>query len=364
MEEPPRGVHITEEIGKAPVRRRSWRGLTAAGALVGALLLVGGALFYSLNSPSPRIPAEGRVFRVRRGEGLGQIAGRLQQEGLIRSALFLQAIGRLTRSESRYKSGYFNIRPGDSAIDVHNLLILGDQEQVKITVPEGWTLKRIARLLEEKGVCSREEMLAAASSPELLARLRVPGKSLEGYLFPDTYFFPRGYPAVAVVEQMTENFFDRLKEIAPEAENLTALQLYEKITVASIVEREYRAAEEAPLIASVFYNRLRYNIGLESCATLGYIITDIQDRPHPQYLLEEDKRIDSPYNTYKWAGLPPGPISNPGRVALSAALRPARTEYFYFVLRDPDSGRHHFSESLTQHNRAKRIYLKQNGVGG
>jgi UPF0755 protein len=109
---------------------------------------------------------------------------------------------------------------------------------------------------------------------------------------------------------------------------------------------------------------MRYNIGLESCATLEYIITDLQDLPHPRYLTEEDKRIKSPYNTYMWAGLPPGPISNPGRVALAAALHPARTGFYYFVLKDGQTGQHYFSDSLKQHNWAKYYYLKQVGAGG
>ncbi len=110
------------------------------------------------------------------------------------------------------------------------------------------------------------------------------------------------------------------------------------MTLASIVEREYRVEEEAPLIASVFINRLRLGIGLESCATLAYIITEIQHQPHPEYITLEDKGIDSPYNTYKWAGLPPGPIANPGRVALDAAFHPARTDYPVFRAAGPRGG--------------------------
>jgi UPF0755 protein len=129
--------------------------------------------------------------------------------------------------------------------------------------------------------------------------------------------------------------------------------------MASIVEREYRVAEEAPLIASVFYNRLDRNIGLESCATLEYIITEIQQKAHPEYITLDDERIDSPFNTYKWAGLPPGPISNPGKTALEAAFHPASTGYLYFVLRDAASGRHFFSRDLNEHNQAKYLYVKK-----
>jgi UPF0755 protein len=130
------------------------------------------------------------------------------------------------------------------------------------------------------------------------------------------------------------------------------------VILASIVEREYRLASEAPLIASVFRNRLRYNIGLESCATIEYILTEIEGRPHPKFITKSDIEIDSDFNTYKWAGLPPGPISNPGRVALEAAFHTPETDYYYFVLRDPATGEHHFSGDLEEHNEAKYIYLK------
>jgi UPF0755 protein len=340
------------------------RAFAAAVAALGALAVAGGLVFYFLNSPSPGIPEEGRFFRVQRGESLAGIAGRLKAEGLVRSSALIKLVARLTGSDGRYQSGYFRIHPGDSTVDVHNLLVSGYQEQIKVTIPEGWSLKKIAQHLADKGLGSREELVAAGASPELLRKYRVPADNLEGYLYPDTYYFPAGYPAEAIVEQMAGNFFDRLKESAPEAAELSPEKLHEKLIVASIVEREYRRAEEAPLIASVFYNRLKYNIGLESCATLEYIITDLEDRPHPKYLTAEDKRINSPYNTYKWAGLPPGPISNPGRVALEAAFHPARTGYFYFVLKNPETGEHYFSESLTQHNWAKYIYLKQVPTGG
>ncbi len=344
--------------------RRAGRGLAAAGAAVLVAAVGLGALLWALNSPAPGIPAQGKIFAVRPGENLRQISARLQRDGLVRSALFLRAVARLTRTQGSYKSGYFRLLPGDTALDVHNLLVSGYQEQVKVTIPEGWTLKKIAAHLEAKGIGTRAEVLAASSSPELLARLKIPAGNLEGYLFPDTYFFPPGYPAEAILEQMVLNFFDRLGELDPQARALPPRELHEKLILASIVEREYRLQEEAPLIASVFVNRLRYNIGLESCATLEYIITDLEDRPHPRYLTEEDKRIRSPYNTYLWAGLPPGPISNPGRVALAAALHPARTNFYYFVLKDAESGQHYFSDSLKQHNWAKYYYLKQVGAGG
>jgi UPF0755 protein len=329
------------------------------------ILLIGaGAYLYYLNTPSPQIPAEGSVFKVLKGEYLSTIASRLDQEGLIRSGLFLILYSRVNNTETAFKDGYFRILPGDSMSDVHYLLVSGYQEQVKLTIPEGWTLKKISQFVEERGIATSVEFREAAASAALLDQFGIPAENLEGYLFPDTYFFPRGYPAYGVVEEMVENFFRRLADVAPEALKWDRDELHETVILASIVEREYRRAEEAPLIASVFYNRIEYSIGLESCATLGYIITDIQNKPHPAFLTVEDKRIDSPYNTYKWAGLPPGPISSPGRVALEAAFHPEETEYYYFVLKNPDTGEHYFSEDLQEHNWAKYYYLKQVGSGG
>ena len=328
------------------------------------LIVAGGGVFFYLNSPGAAVRADDHVFKVVRGETVSAIAARLQEEELIRSALLLRAVSWLQGTESHFKSGYFRFMPGDTTLDIHHLLIVGYAEQVKITIPEGWTLTQVGRYLESREVCSLEEFVRAAGSPELLAAYGIPAQTLEGYLYPDTYFFPKGYPALAVAERLTETFFSRLEKIAPEAEQLDSGELHRKIILASIIEREYRLPEEARLIASVFYNRLRFNIGLESCATLQYIITEIQQKPHPEYLTLEDKAIDSPYNTYKWAGLPPGPIANAGSVALDAAFHPENTDFYYFVLRDPASGKHYFSEDLEEHNWAKYNYLKQTGSGG
>ncbi len=341
--------------------RRSVAGLVGAMLL---LVLAAGAYLYYLNTPSPMLPAQGRVFRVTSGENVGAISARLEREGLIRSAALMRLLARLKGTESQFKSGYFRIVPGDSTLDVHDLLVSGYQEQARVTIPEGWTMKMIADFLEKKGITTRAELLRVATSKPFLEEMGVRGDSLEGYLFPDTYFFPKGYPAEGVAETMVRNFFAHLERVVPDYKDWDPAKLHERIVVASIVEREYRRAEEAPLIASVFYNRLRRNIGLESCATLEYIITEIQERPHPSYLTLEDKRLDSPYNTYKWAGLPPGPISNPGMVALDAAFHPAKTDYWYFVLKDPRSGEHYFSQDLEEHNWAKYYYLKSVGAGG
>ena len=150
---------------------------------------------------------------------------------------------------------------------------------------------------------------------------------------------------------LVESFFKRVSELPYFADKSPA-KFYEDLVLASIVEREYRVADEAPLIASVFRNRIDAGVGLYSCATIEYIITEIQGKPHPDVITYDDLKIDSPYNTYKWAALPPSPISNPGLVALKAVADTPKTDYFYFTLTDSGTGSHTFTKSFNAHVKA------------
>jgi UPF0755 protein len=327
-------------------------------AAVLGLILSSAAAFFILNSAPGAKSTEERLFSIGKGESLSRVADRLQSEGFIRFAPLLWIVAKATGTEGSIKAGYYHVPAGKTTFEIHRLLLSGEETFERVTVPEGYSIRKIAALLESHGICSALDFVAAANSAALTEKLGVPGPSLEGYLFPDTYFLPRPFPAELLVEMMVKTFFDRLAEIEPGYDRLAPKVLFDKVTLASIVEREYRVAEEAPMIASVFENRLARNIGLESCATLEYIITEIQQKAHPEYITLEDKRIDSPYNTYKWAGLPPGPISNPGRVSLEAVFHPVKTDFLYFVLRDAAEGRHYFSKDLEEHNEAKYLYLK------
>jgi UPF0755 protein len=324
----------------------------------GSLACLVAALVWLNSGPGPRTK-ESRLFAIQKGESLSTISRHLQDQGFIRFAPLLDLLGRARGTASSFKAGYYRLAPGATTFQIHDFLVKGAQAIEKVTIPEGWTVRKIALHLEAEGVCSAADFEAAAASEELSKKLVGARGGLEGYLFPDTYLVPRPFDAEAMVELMVRTFHDHLASIAPEYAQMTPTEVREKLIVASIVEREYRVPSEAPLIASVFYNRLRHGIGLESCATLEYIITEIQRKAHPEYITIEDKRIDSPYNTYKWAGLPPGPISDPGRVALDAAFHPARTAYYYFVLRDENAGSHYFSVDLNEHNQAKYLYLKK-----
>ncbi|MBN1697820.1 MAG: endolytic transglycosylase MltG [Spirochaetales bacterium] len=300
-------------------------------------------------------------FIIRKGETLLQISQNLEKEGLIRSAFFLRFVGKILDTEKDFDAGYYVIKRGLTTFDIHNLIVSGGESPVRITIPEGWTKTKIALHYEANGLSTKDEILKAIRSEELREKYSIPGADCEGFLFPETYFFSRSTSATKIVDTMIETFFGKLEEIGVEYQVVPANKLYAKVIMASIIEREYRLPEEAPIIASVFYNRDRRSVGLESCATIEYIITEIYGQPHPEYITLDMKEIDSPYNTYKWHGLPPGPVSNPGLVALRAAFYPAKTDYWYFCVKDPSTGEHYFSEDLEEHNAAKWYYLKKYG---
>ena len=296
------------------------------------------------------------IMEIISGESALSVGRRLESAGLIRSINFWYLLFRLDNEQ--IKTGTYRIPLPASLIEIRSILVRGEQIQIRLTIPEGFTLSQIARVMENEGICSSYDFLAAASSRELLDRYSIPGPSMEGYLFPDTYLFPRSYPAHLVIESMANNFFRRLSGIAPEAASLSPRELNDLVILASIVEREYRAPNEAALMAGVFNNRLRIGMALQSCATVVYVMTEILGLPHTERLLYRDLEHLSPYNTYIHPGLPPAPISAPGETALRGVFQPAEVNYFYFRLLDPASGRHYFSRTLDEHIQAGDLLVK------
>jgi peptidoglycan lytic transglycosylase G len=218
-----------------------------------------------------------------------------------------------------------------------------------VTVPEGWTMFDIADELEREGVCSRPDFLTAAHDTTLIADLAPQAYSLEGFLFPSTYEFTRRATCEQVVKRMVQNFRAVWETLKPAGapENPGSLTTLEMVTLASLVERETPNAEERPLVAGVFYNRLRRGTPLQCDPTVQYAM-ELAGRPEKN-VHAVDLRTNSPYNTYEHRGLPPGPIANPGEASLRAALAPAPTDYLYFVAND--QGGHFFSATLAEHNR-------------
>lgn len=328
------------------------------------ILLAAGAVaaFSALDAAPEGVPSGGVLFTVGAGESGAGIARRLEDQGLIRSAPAFQGLLRVRGQQASLKRGTYRIEPGMRGRDVLDLLASGKQALVRVTVPEGHTLRRTADVLSQAGVVDREDFLAAARDPGLLAALGIPAASAEGYLFPDTYYLPRETPGSEAVRLMAGAFRARIAEELPESASLSQEELHRRVILASIVEREYRLAEEAPRIAGVFWNRLRIGMALQSCATVVYVITEVQGKKHPEVLYNRDIEILHPFNTYVNPGLPPAPISNPGMTALTAVFRPEPSRYLYFRLLDPRAGRHYFSETLDEHIRAGALAVKD--IGG
>lgn len=327
------------------------------GVAVALLLAILVGLFFFLDSSPPGMAGK-TTFVVARGATFDSIDSRLRSERLIRSTWFLHAAAVASGSARQLKAGTYLIDRGMTTLQIRSLLVSDNQLLERITIPEGWTLLQIADLLARKGVVARASFVEAAASPALLAKLGVPGKSAQGFLFPDTYSFPQHYPADLVVSTMVRTFFKNFDSLTSYRRRMAPQELLDTVILASIVEGEYRIPREAPEIASVFYNRLKRGMRLQSCATVAFVLTDILGEPHQTRLYDKDLLVKSPYNTYLHAGLPPEPISNPGTVALNAALHPAKTPYLYFVLKDPVTGAHFFSVSYAAHRMAKYEYLR------
>lgn len=295
-------------------------------------------------------------LELRRGESAQSVGQRLEAAGLIRSRYFWYLLCRYDAEP--IKNGAYLIEVPASQIAIHRILVSGKQILQRVTVPEGLTVRKIAKLMEEAGICPADEFLAAASDSSLTELYQIPGSGMEGYLYPDTYLFPPAYPAARVIQTMADTFFSRINSIDERVASMTPDELNQLVILASIIEREYRLDEEAPIMAGVFLNRMNIRMALQSCATVEYVITEIQGRPHPDILLTRDIEIRDPYNTYIRPGLPPGPICSPGSTALKAVFSPIKSNYLYFRLADTDSGKHYFSQTLDDHIKAGRLYLK------
>jgi UPF0755 protein len=295
------------------------------------------------------------LVEIKEGESSYAVGRRLERSGLIKTRYFWNILSRLDRSY--VKSGTYRLNLPASQMDIRSALVEGKQLLLSVTIPEGVTLKKAALILENAGICNSQAFLAATRDRAILDRYKIPGDDMEGYLYPDTYRLPGSFPAERVVRVMADTFFAKVKEISGSA-SLSPEELNNIVILASIVEREYRVPDEAAVMAGVFYNRIKIGMSLQSCATVEYIITEIQNNPHPHVLYNIDIEMVHPYNTYIIPGLPPGPISLPGFTALNAAFHPSDTDYLYFRLVNEAAGRHYFSRTLDDHIKAGSLFVK------
>lgn len=330
-------------------------------AAMAAFLALGGFLGTAeLLGPPDSVDAAPQLFEIQRGQSFRLVAARLEDAGYIRSALAFRVLGEARGAGRKIRAGYYALNRAMDAREVLEQITGSSGEQVRVTIPEGWDIRQIAGMLEAKGLARSDEVVAAALDPgpfmERFKWLAVlpPGASLEGFLFPDTYSVSAGgFPLKTLVEMMLARF----EQVAwPEIRDRSEpLDSFRTLILASIVEREAVRAQERPLIAGVYLNRLRIGMALGADPTVEYALGRRQDATHN--LTIADVSIDSPYNTYRRKGLPPGPIANPGLASIRAVLQPHRTEYLYFVARG--DGTHQFSRTYKEQLAAQRHYQRR-----
>lgn len=284
---------------------------------------------------------------VPKGASFSTATDSLNKAGLVGSKFFFKLYARAKQTDRNIKPGTYLIKRGTPWSEIIAALHGGHGLVNTITIPEGFTIAQITPLLAQALSVPVDSVNAAVHDTAMIHRLAIPTKTLEGYLFPDTYAFPDGTkPRVAVLEMVKR--FER--EWKPEWTAQLAkdsVTRHQAVTLASIVEREAKIPAERPVIAAVYLNRLRRGMLLQADPTVQYA-----KGKHTPRVLNKDLEIDSPYNTYKYAGLPPGPIASPGGPSLIAALYPANVSYLYFVAA-PD-GHHEFRNTLPEHEQAKR----------
>lgn len=319
--------------------------------LAAALLLVAAHLYITFYTP-PSSKGEPRVVRVERGASFRLVAEALEEAGVVRDADSFSLAARILGAYKKVKAGEYEFSTDMAPVDVLDYLVKGKVRRYLVTVPEGYNIKDVAAALKSAGLVEPEIFLARATDGRLAASLGVEGPTLEGYLFPDTYEFTKGMSADEIIARMAERFKRVYAEYEKEAAS-SGMSMRKIVTLASIIEKETGAHSERDLISGVFHNRLRQGIKLQSDPTVIYGIASFDGNIRKQHL--ENR---SPYNTYVHYGLPPGPIANPGKEALRAALRPAKTEYLYFV--SMNDGSHYFSRTLKEHNQAVQAFQRRN----
>jgi len=294
----------------------------------------------------PNLRGERRQVVIPQGVPFKGVARILDEAGLLRSPTGFHLMARLMGVTEKVQAGEYEMSTAMPPAVILHRLVTGDVVKYRVTIPEGYTVRQIAVRLEEEGIIEdQEEFLRLSFSADCAAGLGVTGKSVEGYLFPDTYLFPRGIVPAEVIKTMVGKF---KRVYGPDCSRRAAelgMTDHKIVTLASIIEKETGVSEERPLISAVFHNRLKRGIPLCSDPTVVYGIAGFDGN-----LRKRDLEKMTPYNTYLKRGLPPGPIANPGRSSILAALYPAPVPYLYFVSRN--DGSHYFSNTLREHNEA------------
>lgn len=319
-------------------------------------IIIGGLEYYDGIIETPLKSDKEKIeITVDEGESFYSILDKLSSTGVLKNKEVIKLNLKLDKKNN------INLVPGKYEINTNVTLkelikILGTEDlnknRISVTIPEGYDIEEMAKVFEERGLFSKDEFLKAVKNHELPSYVKKDDKkryNLEGYLFPDTYLLDKDISADEVISLMISEFEKALEKVEKETGVTIKEDEIEKIiTIASLVEEEAELDEERALISSVIYNRLEKGMKLEFCSTINYAW-----REHLPQVLNKHLEIDSPYNTYKNQGLPVGPITNPGEKSIIAAVKPAKTDYLYFMLLYNQGGKHHFSNNGAEHEKVK-----------
>ena len=323
--------------------------------LIICLALAGGGFFFFLVNKlilrSGSGETEYKTFEVQERSSLSTVAYRLEKEGLIPSALALRLWAMYKGYSGSIKAGEYRLSPLMPSKTILELLHRGGVAIHAVRIVEGFNLMQIAEAFAEEGIVNKEEFLKIGGDAETARYFGFNSPSLEGFLFPDTYRFAKGLPARTVINAMVTRFFEMVEPLKDSPFPLD-MALEEIVTLASMVEKETAQAEERPVIAGVFINRLKKKMPLASDPTVIYGLDNFDGN-----LRKKDLLTPSPYNTYRNKGLPPGPIASPGIDAIKAVAFPRETDYLYFVSKN--DGTHYFSKTYDEHLAAVNLYQRK-----
>lgn len=317
---------------------------TIALILVMAASLLAIHVYITFFTPASR-DSSVKLIYVQKGTSFRVVASNLEKAGVVKDSDSLVWAASLLGAYKKIKAGEYELMATMTPMEVLEILIKGRVKRHLVTIPEGYNVREVALVMGAAGLADPDEFMKRSSDARLVASLGLEGETLEGYLFPDTYEFTRGMGTDEMIARMVEKFKAVYFPDFSEQAKKDGLSMRKVLTLASIIEKETGAPEERPLISAVFRNRLKKGIKLQSDPTVIYGIKGFDGNLTRAHLVTK-----TPYNTYAIYGLPPGPIANPGRESIAAALNPAKEGFLYFVSRN--DGTHFFSKSLKEHNNA------------
>ena len=322
-------------------------------SIIFVCLFTGGLFYYfdilSFIKEPASLTALEKVFTIKPGQSLKVIAGNLEKESIISNKTYFILFTKLKKVDKKLQAGEYILSASKSPEQILEILIKGKVKLYRITLPEGLNIREIADLVEKAKLCTKKHFVDLCHDSAFIISSGIKSTSLEGYLFPDTYFFPKHASCEDIISTMVAHFKNIFTEKWQARAKKLGFSIHDIVTLASIIEKETGDASERPLISSVFHNRLKKNMRLESDPTVIYGIKNFDGNIKRKHL-----KTVTPYNTYQIRGLPAGPIANPGALSLQAALYPAQTDFLFFVSKKDTT--HKFSKTIQEHNQAVKKY--------